>query len=120
MNRLNLILYTIILLSLFLPACYYDKENLLYGSVDCDTSEVSFSNHILPIVQASCATSGCHTQGGGGNGIFENYNQVKDKIDNNSFYDRVIVAQDMPPGEALNDCQILLIQTWLDQGAPNN
>lgn len=103
-----------------LNSCYYDKEDLLYGNEDCNPSGVSFSQDITPIINASCATSGCHVQGGNANGLFENYDQVKVKVDNGSFRDRVVVQQDMPPSSSLSNCQIKYIQQWLDEGAPNN
>ncbi len=104
----------------FFNSCYYDKEDLLYGTSNCDTSNVSFNDHILPLVKSSCATAECHAPGGSGNGLFENYDQIRVKVDNNSFYQRVVVDRDMPPGGGLNECQIQLIEQWINLGAPNN
>lgn len=103
-----------------LTACYKDKEDLLYGSVQCETTSVSFSVDIMPILSTSCATVGCHVQGGSGNGLFENYNQVKAKIDNGSFQQRVTVQRDMPPSTPLTDCQIKHIEQWILDGSLNN
>lgn len=103
-----------------LSACYKDKEDLLYGSDQCDANAVSFSTDIMPILRNSCATVGCHVQGGSGNGLFENYNQVKAKIDNGSFRQRLIVQKDMPPSVPLTDCQIKHIEQWIMDGALNN
>jgi hypothetical protein len=102
-----------------LSSCYKDNEEYLYGELDCDTTNVSFSADILPIINASCATTGCHVAGGSGNGTFENYTQIKDKVDNGSMLERVVVLKDMPPSP-LTDCQILHFQQWLNEGAPNN
>lgn len=112
----------IILISilLILSSCYKDKEDLLYGDVVCDPIDVSFSNDIMPIISNSCAIVGCHVQGGSGNGLFENYNQVKTKVDNGSLMQRVVVDQDMPPSGSLTPCQITYIQQWIEDGAPNN
>lgn len=103
-----------------LQACYYDKEDLIYGNDDCNPVNVSYANDIVPIINSSCATSGCHVQGGGANGIFDNYDPVKAKVDNGSFRQRVVVTQDMPPGTPLSNCQIQYIEAWLNDGAPNN
>lgn len=100
--------------------CYKDKEDLLYGAGDCDTTMVSFSMDIQAILNVSCATVGCHVQGGLGNGLFENYNQVKSKVDNGSLRQRVLVQRDMPPSSPLSDCQLAHIEAWLNDGAPNN
>lgn len=112
---------TLLLVCLFmLNSCYKDNEESLYGNQNCDTQNVSYATHIQPIISATCATVGCHVQGGSGNGVFENYDQLKSKVDNGSIRQRVLVQLDMPPSEPLSACQIKLIQQWLDSGAPNN
>lgn len=124
--RRNFLLLSLLLLGLvfFLPSCYYDNEEELYQyyyqNQVCDTTTVSFSNTIYPIIQAKC--NSCHVVGGNaeGAGLFENYNQVKAKVDNGSFNQRVIVNRDMPPGGGLTDCQFTQMQVWLNLGAPNN
>lgn len=116
MNKLFLTLGCIIILT----SCYKDNEEYLYGNVQCDTTDVSFANDILPIIEMNCSVVGCHVAGGSGTGTFENYDQIKAKVDDGSFRDRVIVQQDMPPGTPLSNCQIAHITKWLDSGAPNN
>ena len=101
-------------------SCYYDKEDLLYGASDCDISTVSFREDILPIVGNSCATVGCHVQGGSGPSIYENYDQVKAAVDKGSLNQRVVVQMDMPPSGSLTACQIAHVQQWILDGAPNN
>lgn len=112
----------IIILSLILSfsSCYYDDEETLYGNISCETSSVSFSKDIKPIIATNCAISGCHVQGGAGSGIFENYTQIKDKVDNGSLKNRVIVQKDMPPSKPLTNCQIQYIEQWINDGALNN
>jgi len=100
--------------------CYYDKEDLLYGKNTCDTAAVSFSADIKPIIDGSCATIGCHVQGGTGIGLLENYRQIKAKIDDGTFENRVITQLDMPPSAPLSDCQIMHIKQWVAEGALNN
>ena len=105
---------------LLLTSCYYDKEELLYVDDTCDATGVSFEAEIMPILSSSCATVGCHVQGGGGIGLFENYNQVLAKVNDGSFERRVTVQLDMPPSSPLSDCQLEHITQWLSEGAPNN
>lgn len=106
---------------LFLSSCYYDNEEDLYPqNIPCDTSQVTYSMHIEPIISASCATSSCHVPGGAGNGNFQNYEGVKLKVENASFMNRVIVEQNMPPNGDLSACEIELLKVWLRNGAPNN
>lgn len=102
-----------------LSGCYRDKEDLLYGVTACEPATVSYQTDIAPLIAASCATSGCHVQGSN-SVIFENYNNVKAKVDDGSFVQRVLVNGDMPPGTPLTDCQIAFIQQWVDNGAPND
>jgi hypothetical protein len=118
-TRSVLLLASISLLS----SCYYDNEEEVYEYYNnlnsCDTAAVSFSADILPMIQGNCV-SGCHVAGGTGNGIFENYLEVKAKVDNGSMLQRVVVAQDMPPAGTFTDCQIAMVQAWILNGAPNN
>lgn len=109
-----------ILLSLILTSCYNDNEQDIYGEVTCDTTDVTFSNSIQPIIDSSCATTGCHVSGGTGSGDFTSFNGIQSKINNGSFENRVLVQKDMPPGTPLSDCDLELIQAWLDAGALNN
>lgn len=103
-----------------LSGCYKDNEEYLYGDVTCDTTAVSFNDDIFPIIDMNCSVTGCHVAGGSAPGTFENYNQIKAKVDDGKFENRVIVQQDMPPGAPLSDCQILHITKWLNAGAPDN
>jgi len=109
-----------LLITATLSACRFDNEEELYGIDDCDTSEVSFSKDIFPILQTRCSTLGCHVQGGGSAVLFENYTQVKSKVDDGKLKQRVIIQKDMPPGQPLSACQIKFIEKWLEIGAPDN
>jgi len=105
-------------------SCYYDNEEELYEfyytSNPCDTTSITFSGTIFPIIQGNCATTGCHVAGGSGPGLLENYDQVKAIVDNGKLENRVLVLRNMPPSGPLTDCQLILIQRWLDNGAVNN
>ena len=115
----------ILLPVLFLASCYYDKEDKLYDSYyaakNCDTTTVTYTLTIVPILTARCATSGCHTAGGAGNGNFDTYAGVKAKVDNGSLVNRTLVLMNMPSsGTALTTCQMAQIKKWVQLGAPNN
>lgn len=113
-----------LMLAMGLSGCYYDNEEELYqfyyAENACDTSAISFAGDIFPIIQGNCATVGCHVAGGSAPGIFSNYAGVMDKVNNSSFENRVLIQRDMPPNGALTDCQINLIQAWLNAGTPDN
>ena len=110
---------------ILLSGCYYDNEEELYEYYylqnNCEIpTTVSFQNDILPLFQGNCAISGCHVSGGNGNGIFNSYTGIKEKADNGSLRHKVIVEKSMPPSKPLNNCQLSLIDTWLNSGSPNN
>ena len=106
----------------FLNACIKDKgsipEELTLSK--CDSLNVTYGTSIEPIITANCATSGCHVSGGSGSGVFDNYTNVKAKVDNGSFKNRVITIGNMPPSGTLSQTDKEKIQCWLDAGAPNN
>jgi hypothetical protein len=119
------ILSTVLLLAgLAAAGCYYDNEEELYqfyyDSNPCDTSAITFSGTVFPIIQGNCTTTGCHVAGGTGPGLMENYAQVKALVDNGKFEDRVLVRRDMPPSAPLTPCQIQHLTLWIDAGAPDN
>lgn len=120
---MNKIIRTITAGFLFILAtssCEFNNEEELYGKETEPPAEVSFSTDIFPIIQMSCATTGCHIQGGFANGIFEDYDGVNAKVKNGSLRQRVLVEKDMPPGGSLSDKELAIIKAWLDNGAPNN
>lgn len=109
--------------ALLLQGCKYDSEEELYSDdgFTCDTTNISFSEDIEPIIDNSCATTGCHVPGGDGNGVFTRFNELKEKVNNESLRQRVVVIQDMPKGpETLTTCQINQVEAWINIGAPNN
>lgn len=110
----------IIVLGTIFSSCVFENEEVLYGHTFCDTSNVSFATHIFPLIQSSCATSECHSPSGSGNGWFENYAQIKVKVDDGSFPYRVLELKDMPPTTPLTACELAKISRWLENGAPNN
>jgi len=85
---------------------------------DCSTVPKSFSTNVFPIIQNSCAISGCHNAGSvNGPGPLTNYTQVfnaRNQI-------RTAVANGtMPKTGSLTTAQKNSIICWIDSGAPNN
>lgn len=111
---------SILIIATTLQSCYNDSEEYLYGPVTCDTTEISFSTDVTPIINSSCATTNCHVSGGSGPGDFTQFGDLKAKVDDSSFVNRVIEQRTMPPGTPLTDCEIQILQAWLDAGATNN
>ena len=102
-----------------MQSCYYDNEEELYPQ-PCPTDNITYSIEVREIIEARCATAGCHITGGTGNGLFEDYAGVKNKFDNGSLRQRVLETRDMPPGGALSTCDIAVLEKWINDNAPNN
>jgi hypothetical protein len=113
-----------VFLLLCISSCYYDKEDKLYdqyyASKTCDTTNVTYALTIQPIITAKCATPGCHTAGGSGNGNFDTYSGVKSKVDNGSFINRTVVQMNMPISAPLTACEMNQVKKWVQLGALNN
>jgi hypothetical protein len=108
------------ILTILLQSCYNDSEEAIYGVVDCDVTNVTYSTDVAPIINSSCATTGCHVSGGSGPGNFNDFNELSAKIADGSFQNRVLVQMTMPPSVPLQDCELDLIQAWIDNGALND
>jgi hypothetical protein len=119
MRKLFLILLTLSASTLFIQGCYYDVEEELYGVPSCDTTAVTYSGIVAPMLTNNGCLS-CHSSpatNGGGN-VLDNYNSIKQLVDNGVF---VSGAERMPPtAPILNDCNIQQLQSWVDAGALNN
>jgi hypothetical protein len=104
-------------------SCKNDKAELLYPPDVCDTSNVTYTNTILPILRDNCYR--CHAG-----------NQTVAPFHLDSYTDASVVAlsgymygaithssgyEAMPKdSDKLSDCNIAKIKKWIDDGAPNN
>ena len=113
-------LFFLSVLIFILHSCYYDKEEEIYGPVTCDVTDVTYSSHVAPIINSSCATTGCHVSGGSGPGNFTVFNELIAKVNNGSFENRVLIQQTMPPNSELSECDLQTLEIWINNGAPNN
>lgn len=89
----------------------------------CDTTNVTWTNTIRPIIQAKC--QGCHQGGSPGGGVdLSNYAGVSGA----AFSGELVGTIDHLPGFSampknspkLPDCDIAKIKIWVNAGAPNN
>ena len=111
----------LVLAMMVLGGCYYDNEEELYPSNFCDVTNVTFSGTIKPLIQTRCAIPGCHVTGGQSPDLSVAAN-IQQIASSGQLKVRVIdrIAPAMPPSGPLPGCEMLQIQAWLDQGAPNN
>src|ERR1043166_247128 len=116
-------LLSVILIPFLFPGCTKDKGSLPKAPVinACDT--ITYSKHILPIMQSICYS--CHGAGTSFAGtdkdwtVFANF---KTRADNGTVRKRVIEANpsSMPPSGKLPQAQLNLIDCWLQNGAKND
>ena len=128
MNKSFLIVLSV--LTSCLSSCYYDVDEELNPplvSNVCDTTASKFAADIQPILNSNCASSGCHTTVAiAGGYIFDNYNDVKSTIVNDSarFIGSILQETGYSPmpkgGGKLSDCNISKIKAWISAGALNN
>lgn len=120
-----------ILLVLFgsctLTACFYDKADVVYPTTAslCDTTNITYSNQIVSILNAQC--NYCHGAAANsiGGGIYLNtYAALKPYVNNGSLLNSILQngkASAMPKnGSKMDNCSITKIQSWINKGALNN
>jgi hypothetical protein len=112
------------LVVLGISGCYYDNEIELYPqAVECDTTNVLYSATIAPIVSSNC--NGCHgSTAPSGNVITDTYDGLKVIADDGRLWGAVNHEQGYSPmpkdRSKLNDCDLVQIRIWIDNGALND
>ena len=111
-----------------ISSCYYDVEEELYPvRGGCDTTNVTLSAKVKPILQTYCYA--CHsntTAGSQGAGInIETYGSLKAQVDNGKLLKSIKhdpSASAMPKGSSalIPACNITVIEKWIAKGALNN
>lgn len=89
----------------------------------CDTSAITYSATIFPIIQQRCLNchSGANPQGGLNFGSWAELNAVATSGALAGAIQHQPTFTAMPPsGPMLNDCRISQMLTWIQTGAPNN
>jgi hypothetical protein len=110
-------------MAIFFSACYYNSEEEILGTTTCTTTNLSFKNDILPILNSNC--NGCHSKDLNlGNVILDSHAEVN-KYTANGVLVAVMAHQSgyspMPKNSAkLDDCTINKIDGWVKEGAKNN
>lgn len=118
--RYSLLYVSAILLLISFNGCYYDKEDELYPNgpgANCDTSNVTYSATIQPLVANRCAIPGCHMAGAQApdlstySGLVNNITRVQA---------RALDLKTMPPTGPISICESNTMRKWINQGTPNN
>jgi hypothetical protein len=110
-----------------MAGCYNDKYDKLYptGAVLCDTTTVTYMATVKPIIDAKCATAGCHdaaTSAAGYN--FSTHAGTVASVTAGKLLGTInwtpgfsAMPKNMPK---LSSCEINKITRWVNQGALNN
>lgn len=99
-------------------------QGALNNSCDkCDTSNVTFSLNVKPIIQNNC--QGCHSGGNPKGGILlSNYTEIKSRVQSGQLLGAInhqAGFTSMPYNQSkLNQCLIDQIQIWANADTPNN
>jgi hypothetical protein len=90
---------------------------------DCDTTNVTYSGTVWPILETSCV--GCHsgpTPQGGIN--LSDYTNVVAVANTGKLYGAISHSEGYSPMPKnlpkLSDCKIDQVKIWIDDGTPNN
>lgn len=113
------------LILLSFQACYYDKYNELHpDSADpCDTARAdTYNQSVVLIMRSNCVS--CHSGSNPSGGIrLQTYQEVSGYSSNPKFLESMKHGggtQPMPPGSKIRDCEISKIETWIQNGVPEN
>ena len=87
-------------------------------SIDCTGISPSFSATVFALIQAKCATSGCHDAGStNSGGPFTTYAQISAKASNIKAQ---VSSGAMPKSGSLSASEKSSIVCWVSSGAANN
>ena len=125
-NTLFICLLLSIFTSLIFTSCEWKSEDEEIGIVECDTSQVTLSGKVQPILQTNCYA--CHsTQNApvAGAGInLEVYSSLESKANSGALLGSIQHASGFSPmpkaAAKLSDCNISIIKVWIENGAQND
>lgn len=109
--------------ALLASGCYYDVEEELYPTIECQTTDMSYMDDILPIIESNCMV--CHSAAANfGNITLEGYTQLRKYVDDGSFVGAIRHEggySPMPKNQAkLLNCEIEKIEAWVADGSLDN
>ena len=112
-------------LTTWLISCTKESADKLAGNTACDTTNISYSSGVVPILQDNCYS--CHgtgSTGGSGGILLQGYTNLLKWADNGYLVGNVTHAPGYIPmpydGTELPACEVNTIVAWVHQGALNN
>jgi hypothetical protein len=110
---------------LTIESCYQDKADVLYPDAACITAGVTYTNFVAGIMNAQCATSGCHAAANAAAGInLSTYAATKtyataSKAAYLGSMRHASGYSNMPKGASqLPVCTVNKIEAWITDGMP--
>lgn len=108
----------VFVLGLCIALIHCSKNQSAPLTFDCSGVNAEYTRDIAPIIQQSCAISGCHDANStNAGGPFTNFSQVKNRAQDIKGQ---VVNRLMPQNSSLDTNKIKLIACWVDSGAPSN
>jgi len=125
-KRISALFWVVFVIQLTgLSACYYDRESDLYLQPACDTTTVTWSGVVKPIIDEHCAYVGCH--GGGtksGDYDLTGYAGVLEIAKSGALVGSIEHQSNYTPmpyqTTPLPECLISQIRIWVAKGAPQD
>ena len=114
--RFKLLPMALILGALGLTGCNYHVESELFPEGCEEIANPTYTEHIEAIITRTCATPECHVPGGEGAGEFTSFQNLHPTLEDGSFEEQVLQDRNMPPNIPLTDCELELINKWIQQG----
>jgi hypothetical protein len=121
-TKIKVFFVSVLALTFAVSGCYYDNEEDLYlGSSTCDTTNVTYSASVAPVMAGYC--NSCHSGSSpSGNiktdsysSVVTNIARIRGSINHQSGF------QAMPQnGGSLPSCDLTKIDIWIRQGKLNN
>jgi hypothetical protein len=108
---------------LYLSGCAKESADRLSAGETCDTTGVSYSKQILPILEDNCYT--CHQGATASSGIdLSNFATLQTHVVNGDLVSAVTHTGSVTPMPyelpMLPSCEVNTIVAWVHQGALNN
>jgi hypothetical protein len=123
------ILATLFLSTIYIcSSCSQDSEDNLFPPGGCDTTVVSYSAFVAPLIQNQCGSchSGSAAPFAGAGIVLTGHSAVSNFLNNGSAIFLGAINHEpgfsaMPKsGAKLSDCDRLKLQIWISNGFPDN
>ncbi|MBV8389685.1 MAG: hypothetical protein JO080_07795 [Mucilaginibacter sp.] len=114
-----------LVLIMVIAGCYYDHANLVYPQpTNCVVSNITYSSSVVGILKTNCYSCHSGSASAGGGIQLDNYTSLKTYVSNGQLMNSLNHTGGVPAmpltGSQLSACDILTIQTWINNGTPNN